>query len=248
MRLHVLSDLHLEFAPFTPLPVEAEAVILAGDIQPGRKGLHWALKTFPDRPVVYVLGNHEFYGHSLQKLTEDLREQARGTHVHVLENESLLLGEVVILGASLWTDFALNGDAEVAKAAAHVGINDYQRIRAGQRYSHLKPVDTSRLHFHTLRWLEGQISELKGKKLVVVTHHAPTGQSIPRRFNGHPLNPALASDLSEFLYRNPVRLWVHGHIHYPCDYVVGNTRVLANPRGYPMEWQNGFDPTLIVEV
>ena len=69
MRLHILSDLHLEFEPFTPPAVEAEAVILAGDVSTGRNGLKWALKTFPHRPVIYVIGNHEFYLCRWDKLT-----------------------------------------------------------------------------------------------------------------------------------------------------------------------------------
>ncbi len=68
MRLHILSDLHSEFEPFTPPAVEADAVILAGDVSTGRNGLKWALKSFPDRPVICVTGNHEFYGQKVQKL------------------------------------------------------------------------------------------------------------------------------------------------------------------------------------
>jgi hypothetical protein len=73
MRLHILSDLHLEFEPFTPPAVEADVVILAGGVGTGRNGLKWALRTFPDRPVIYVLGNHEFYGQKLQKLINALK-------------------------------------------------------------------------------------------------------------------------------------------------------------------------------
>jgi predicted phosphodiesterase len=76
MRFHVLSDLHLEFGPFNPPAVEADAVILAGDIHPGRNGLKWALATFPNRPVIYVLGNHECYGQTLPKLTMELHEES----------------------------------------------------------------------------------------------------------------------------------------------------------------------------
>jgi hypothetical protein len=83
MRLHILSDLHLEFEPFTPAAVEADAVILA-DVSTGHNGLKWALKSFPDRPVIYVLGNHEFYGQKVQKLTKELQEMAKGTNVHLL--------------------------------------------------------------------------------------------------------------------------------------------------------------------
>src|SRR6266404_799685 len=146
MRLHILSDLHLEFEPFIPPAVEADAVILAGDVGTGRNGFKWALKTFPDRPVIYVLGNHEFYGQKLQKLIMELREMAAGTNVHFLENDSFTIGDVVFLGATLWTDFALNGDPVMSEVVAQTGMNDYRRIRTLPRYSRLKPSDTRRLH------------------------------------------------------------------------------------------------------
>ncbi|MCX6930210.1 MAG: hypothetical protein NT154_44420 [Verrucomicrobia bacterium] len=82
---------------------------MAGDVSTGHNGLKWALKSFPDRPVIYVLGNHEFYGQKVQKLTKELQEMAKGTNVHLLENQACTIGDVLFLGATLWTDFALNG-------------------------------------------------------------------------------------------------------------------------------------------
>ena len=187
MRLHVLSDLHLEFEPFTPPTVEADVVILAGDVSTGRNGLKWALKTFPDRPVVYVLGNHEFYGQKLQKLIKELQELADGTNVHLLENGSFRIGDVVFLGATLWTDFALNGNPVVSEVVAQTSMNDYRRIRTLPRYSRLKPSDTRRLHMESRRWLEDQAFAHRGRKVVVVTHHAPSRESIPPAFAGRSL-------------------------------------------------------------
>jgi hypothetical protein len=248
MRLHILSDLHLEFEPFTPPVVEAEAVILAGDVSTGRNGLKWALKSFPDRPVIYVLGNHEFFGQKLQKLIKELQELADGTNIHLLENGSCCIGDVVFLGATLWTDFALNGNPVVSEVIAQTSMNDYRRIRTLPRYSRLKPADTRRLHVESRRWLEDQAFAHKGRKVVVVTHHAPSRESIPPAFAGDPCNPAFASDMSRFIVESEAQLWVHGHIHCCRDYTLGKTRVLANPRGYPMESRQGCDPGLIVEV
>jgi predicted phosphodiesterase len=248
MRLHILSDLHLEFEPFTPPAVEADAVVLAGDIHTGRNGLRWAVETFPDRPVIYVLGNHEFYGQTLQKLIEELRGMARGTNIHLLENDSLCIGDVVFLGATLWTDFALNGNPVVAEIVAQTTMNDYGRIQTPPHYSRLRPSDTRRLHIQSRQWLEEQLVGLKGRKVVVVTHHAPSRESVPPAFEGDSLNPAFASNLSRCVIESEARLWVHGHIHSCSDYTLGKTRVLANPRGYPSESHPGFDPGLIVEV
>jgi Icc-related predicted phosphoesterase len=247
MRLQILSDLHLEFEPFTPPEVEGDAVILAGDVSTGRNGLKWALTVFSDRPVVYVLGNHEFYGQKLQKLIAELREMARDTNVHLLENESCTLGEVTVLGATLWTDFALNGNPVVSEVVAQTGMNDYRRIRTLPNYRRLRPSDTRQLHAQSRKYLEDELLKLKGK-VVVVTHHAPSPDSIPPAFNGDAFNPAFASDMRRFITETGAKLWVHGHIHSPADYRIGDTRVLANPRGYPTESRQGFNPGLVVEV
>lgn len=207
MRLHILSDLHLEFEPFTPPAVDADAIILAGDIGTGRNGLKWALKAFPDRPVLYVLGNHEFYGQKLQKLIQELQELTRGTNVHLLENESRRIGDVVFLGATLWTDFALNGNPVLSEVVAQTGMDDYRRIRTLPQYSRLRPSDTRRLHLQSRRWLEEQAFSLKGQKVVIVTHHAPSRESIPPVFDGDPCNPAFASDLSRFVIESEAPLY-----------------------------------------
>jgi hypothetical protein len=195
-----------------------------------------------------VLGNHEFYGQKLQKLIKELQELADGTNIHLLENGSCSNGDVVFLGATLWTDFALNGNPVVSEVVAQTSMNDYRRIRTLPRYSRLKPSDTRRLHMESRRWLEDQAFAHKRQKVVVVTHHAPSRESIPPAFAGDPCNPAFASDMSRFIVESEAQLWVHGHIHYCRDYTLGKTRVLANPRGYPTESRQGFDPGLIVEV
>lgn len=248
MRLHILSDLHLEFAPFTPPATNADAVILAGDISTGRNGLKWAMATFPDRPVIYVLGNHEFYGQKLQKLIQELRAVARGSNVHVLEDECLTLDDVTFLGATLWTDFALSGDPVMAEVVAQTSMSDYRRIRTLPDYRRLRPSDTRRIHVRSRCWLEEQTLALRGRKVVVVTHHAPSIRSIPSRYEGDPCNPAFASELAPFVEKSGARLWIHGHIHSPSDYRLGATRILANPRGYPTESKLGFNPALVVEV
>ena len=240
MRLHILSDLHLEFEPFTPPHVEVEAVILAGDVSTGRNGLKWALKTFPDRPVIYVLGNHEFYGQKLQKLIKELQELADGTNIHLLENGSCCIGDVVFLGATLWTDFALNGNPVVSEVVAQTSMNDYRRIRTLPRYSRLKPSDTRRLHMESRRWLEDQAFAHKGRKVVVITHHAPSRESIPPAFAGDTCNPAFASDMSRFIVESEAHLWVHGHIHYLLRLHSGQNTCTGQPAGLSDGVPTGF--------
>ena len=110
MKLHILNDLHIEFEDFAPPVTDADVVILAGDIGLGIGGLHWADARFPNRPVIYVSGNHEFYHHDLV-LIEELKTQAPD-HIHVLNDDQVIIDGVRFLGSILWTDFALFGEAD----------------------------------------------------------------------------------------------------------------------------------------
>lgn len=248
MKLHILSDVHLEFADFCPSHPEADVSILAGDIDVGENGLKWIRENFGERPVVYVLGNHEFYGHALPILYKNLLQDSAGTNVHVLENAALELGGIVILGATLWTDFALDGDAVLAETIAAVDMADFKQIRHGAEYRKFRPSDARQLHAQSLQWLSEAIEKHAGKKIVVVTHHAPSPHSIDAKYLGNPLNPAFASRLDDFIGRHDIALWVHGHIHYCSDYHIGKTRVIANTRGYPGENTGGFNPALVIEI
>lgn len=248
MRIHILSDLHLEFAPFQPSNVAADVIVLAGDIHTGMKGLKWIRETFPTKPVVYVLGNHEFYGQKIPKLTDEIKAAAADSNIDVLENDRVEIGGVVFVGATLWTDFRLNGDVVMAEVTAQAGMTDFRRIRVTPSYRRFRPADARRFHRQSLEWLDQQTRAAQASKVVVVTHHAPSPRSIPERFRNDPLNPAFASNLEGFIASSNAQLWIHGHIHQSSDYVVGSTRVIANPRGYPGEIQIGFNPALVVEV
>ena len=107
MRFHVISDLHQEFGEVDVPRVDCDAVICAGDVSIKRNGLKWILRRFTVVPVVYICGNHEFYGENYPSLIWKLRDEARGTNVHVLEDEFVVMGGVPVFGCTLWTDLAL---------------------------------------------------------------------------------------------------------------------------------------------
>lgn len=248
MKLHILSDLHTEFAPFDWPGTAADVVILAGDTGVGKRGLEWAWRAIPETPVIYVTGNHEFYGQKIPRLVDELRQLAAGSNVRVLENESVVIGDVVFLGATLWTDFALDGNVPLATADAVTGMSDFRRIRVSPAYRRFHPRDARRFHERTVNWLTIAGRSFPGKKLVVVTHHAPSRRSLSPRYPADSLNPAYASNLEPLLEELGAGLWIHGHIHHASDYQLGKTRVIANPRGYPGENVSGFDPTLTIQL
>jgi hypothetical protein len=248
MRVRVLSDLHLEFADFRPPQVSADVVVLAGDIHVGVKGVAWARDAFPDLPVLYVLGNHEYYRGAIPRLLEKIRHEALGSNVHVLEEEALTVQGVRFLGCTLWTDMALvDGDPEIGIGASAATMSDFKLIRVSPKYRRLRPEDTIRFHHHSRRWLEQEL-QIPAPTRVVISHHAPLAESSHPDYAGERTNAAYASNLHGLVERTQPSLWIHGHVHYAHDYRVGTTRVVCNPRGYPGEMAEGFRPELVVEV
>lgn len=248
MKIQVLSDLHIEFEEFEYPSTDADVVVLAGDIHLGIEGVQWAKHAIPKKPIIYVLGNHEYYKNAYPKLLGKLEEEVKGSNVHLLENRQVTLDGVVFLGCSLWTDFRLFGDPKVAGYEANHQMNDYQHIKKSPQYSKLRSIDTAGIHHISLKWMRQEFMKHKGNDLVIVTHHAPSVQSVPPQFAGNILSAAFASDLEEDIQNSEAKLWIHGHVHTPVDYRVGRTRVLCNPRGYPHEPNPTFNPTLVVEI
>ena len=248
MRLHILSDLHLEFGTVRIPKTDADVVILAGDIHLGREGRKWARRHFADKHVIYVLGNHEFYRHSIPALTQNLKQESDGSQIHVLENDTLQLDGLTFLGCTLWTDFKLNDDSGTAMRFAEDTISDYSVVDFDQENRVLRAKDTARMHEESLAWLKAQLPKHDPSRTVVVTHHGPSPRSIPAHHASSPLNPAFVSKLDALVETSDVPLWVHGHTHHNVDYKIGSTRVLSNQRGYPDERVDEFEPGLVVEL
>jgi len=249
MRILVLSDLHLEFSSFPLDPPAVDVVVLAGDTHLGVRGVRWAAETFDGTPVIYVPGNHEYYRSAYPRLLSRMVEAARGSSVMVLDNDWTQIKGVSFFGATLWTDFLLTGDQELAMLECQNEVTDYRLIRINPSYRWITPRRTLTLHNSSVRWLGASLDRCSGPR-VVVTHHAPS----PRSFGEAgvpetPLSAGYASDLEPLVEASGAALWVHGHLHLSADYRVGRTRVICNPRGYPDESRvNGFDEQLIVEV
>jgi len=251
MRIRVLSDLHLEFQDWKPPPARADVVVLAGDIHSGANGIIWARKHFADAPIVYVPGNHEFYGNEMGAVLQELRRVAAAQDVQLLDGDSVTIHGVRFLGAILWTDFALYGsDAPTIERAlgyAEEVMADFRLIRL-RGSGLLSPQDTRDIHQRQTAFLAQQIAQPFDGATVVVTHHLPHVKSVHPKYQGDRLNPAFVSDLSA-LVREPVKLWIHGHTHESMDYEIKGTRVVCNPRGYlPQEPNPAFVANLIVSV
>ena len=247
MKIHVLSDLHTEFAPFHPPETDAEVVVLAGDVGVGTRGVPMIREWFPEKPVVYVAGNHEFYREAIPRLSEKIAVAAEGTRVHYLENRAVVIGGVRFLGCTLWTDFDVFGERVRCMAEAQVTMNDFRLIRTHPEYHRFGPAHARARHLHSVRWLMSALDEPFAGPTVIVTHHAPSLRSCNPEFRAHPITAAYVSDL-EWMMDGRAALWVHGHTHVCVDYEIGGTRVVANQRGYPHDAVKGFDPGRVVQV
>jgi predicted phosphodiesterase len=253
MRLNILSDLHLGQGGL-PLPTaDADLVVLAGDIARPAEAIAWAARI--GKPVLYVAGNHEFYGGSLAGTIARLKTLAEGTSVRVLDDEAVVIDGLRFLGSTLWTDFRLFGDGPARAEAQAQGqrfIRDFTRIFVDDAMSHPFSPDAAAQRFesHT-RWLGKQLAQPHHGPTVVITHHAPSPRSIHPRFAGSPINACFVSDAESLMGAERVALWIHGHTHDSFDYEVAGTRVLCNPRGYARDGVNEnacFDPDLVVEL
>lgn len=271
MKIQLASDLHLEILHsdwpgerlIEPSP-DADVLVLAGDIASGTDAFsifsEWQSQSEPI-PVIYVAGNHEFYGHLMEFKRGQMNKVASRHHIHYLENDSVEIGNVRFLGATLWTDYRLNPDASQAQQMERLerGLNDHKRIRTMRRF--FLPEDALDLHLDSRAWLAEELAKPRAGKTVVITHHGPHPQSVPARYANHPLRSGFVSDLSDMLLSPTAPdLWLHGHVHDRFDYTVGRTRVVANPAGYirnrqtvasvaDFEFENAdFDPRMVVEV
>ena len=248
MRIRVLSDLHLEFGDWYPPSAAADVVVLAGDIHKINRAVEWIKRHFADVPVIYIAGNHEFYGSNTSGVISKIRVSVADTSIRFLENEETEINGTVFLGCTLWTDFNQFGSPEDSASAAVKAMNDYRKIRVVPGYRRISGRDTAGFHRNSRRWLEEALLRNIGRDMVVVTHHAPSAQSLPPETAQEIVSAAYASCLDELVESSGARLWIHGHTHLSVDYQLGSTRVLSNQKGYPDQKNTGFVPDLIAEI
>lgn len=246
MRLWVFSDLHRDFGQsFDYLPPEGtDVIVAAGDIQDDE--LLVRLSRYA--PTVFVGGNHEFYNRCLPERLAELKSLSSDT-LHILENDQVIIGGVRFLGCTLWTDYGYN---PLAAETARRSMNDHRLIKwSKEPYQRFLPSHATKMHQASRAWLSERFAEPFDGKTVVVTHHAPSERSVAPKYAGQILNHAYFSHMDDMIEAAKPAIWVHGHVHSNFSYKIGETRVICNPRGYPL--RNGtenpeFDPQMVVEV
>ena len=248
MKLQLLSDLHNEcYRRVPPIPAsDSEVVVLAGDIGVGLDGLRWAGEQAArlGKPVLYVAGNHEFYGHDLALLQTMRTYAAMMDGLYLLEQDSLVFNDTRFLGCTLWTDYQAAGDPLQAMAVVAQGLSDHHEIRHGRR--RFSPQDALALHQQSRQWLEAELATPFTGNTVVITHHGPSLRCQHPRYPLDAFSTAFISDLAELV--GQADLWCFGHTHANLDVRVDGCRLVSNQRGYPREGVLGFDPARVVVV
>jgi predicted phosphodiesterase len=257
MKVKVASDLHLEFLnSFEEIPDlgTADILVLAGDIFPAKY-----LKTngklkdiylqFVDKcskdflHILYVFGNHCYYGYNYEGAKRKIKDNLPH-NFHILDNDTIKIGDWNFIGFTLWTDFRDENALEMMEAAQV--MNDYKVIRITPKYRKLNPTDTLNFHKDSKKYLLNQLQTLN-ENVFVISHHAPSYQSIPEQYKKN-ANGAYCSNLDALILNHPqIKYFIHGHTHNFFDYQIGDCRVICNPGGYPGQ-DTGFNPDLFFDI
>jgi predicted phosphodiesterase len=265
MKIQLLSDLHNEFLRHGKkvpdhrwsgvIPeTNADIIILAGDIDTGIKGAEWAIAESERlaKNIIYVLGNHEFYGYEYASLREKITGLCEGTGVHCLDPGVTIRDGVRFIGTTLWTDYKadISVPRDLAMYYIDVTLADHRRIkyRVGNSYRRFKPKDALAIHLRELNWLEKQLEISHPGKTVVVTHHGPHPVCQHPAFPVSEMSGAFHSDLGALIEKNDIDVWIYGHTHANLDRIIFDTRIISNQAGYPGENVGSFEAGFLVDL
>lgn len=262
MLIKFYSDLHLEFSEgkFDFLPESRydkdTLLLLAGDICLAKEPYNYisflerCSEQFPE--IIMIPGNHEHYRMDIN----DTIPRIKNDTVHlenfsIINNQSIVIGDTVIIGSTMWA--SMDNRDPLTIFDAEQNMNDYHEIYNGRYHGSYKKKKL--MVFHTMdmfdisrEFIFSEIRKHKDKKCVVMTHHAPSYESIDPKYRGT-RSGAYASDISIDILDTSPKLWIHGHCHNSVDYMIGDTRVISNPYGYyPNQLNPLFQPNMLIEI
>jgi predicted phosphohydrolase len=211
-HIQVCSDLHLEFGDILEtdfadilVPV-ADVLVLAGDIGNPYSLLFDAFLSYCSSHfthVLFVSGNHEYYGSTLEKTDKLIRGLfSKYDNLHYLNNSVFAYGDVVFVGTTLWSH--IPSDIDSYDSYDLFSIKDFS-----------SSVSNS-LFFRNLDFIHHQLALALayGKKCIVITHHAPSLQCISDQYHEDPTRCFFYTPLDDF-FSNPNLIgWIYGHTHY----------------------------------
>ena len=215
-------------------------------------------------PVMFLPGNHEYDGLDFDEAHIRLRETCERLGMIWLERETVVLAGVRFIGCTLWTDFDalanlspyLNLQAAdspltqqlQAREKAFRAANFY--LKKNHSFRHGLPVLADAIREEGIKsqdWLRTAIAAPFDGPTVVVTHFAPSLLSADPRYGLNAGTAGFCNSLDELLCS--ARLWLHGHLHCPANYVKNGCHVVANPLGYARKGEQiAFLPNLLITL
>jgi predicted phosphodiesterase len=257
--IQILSDIHLEYLQYgggyQVQPTGADILILAGDIAPAsmwpyqQQFFNTVANNY--QQVIYVAGNHEYYLCDMGPMNASLAQYLANTpNISVLYNMPKVIGDITFVGCTLWTNLGNNNPATYQ--AGFNATRDYQNICNNQTAGFfVTPGDTYNQFQTEYAFIQGCVEQATTNNVVVITHHAPSFDSIANGYTdaryGY-VNGLYATELSSYIEANPkIKYWIHGHTHQYKNYMIGNTNIICNPVGYTYE-TTGYVANLVITI
>lgn len=267
MKIKVISDLHLDINEDFPFVLNEKDIftIVCGDISADTKHtMSWLNQNLTQG--IFVAGNHMSYNnlnHSIEYFYS-LYQKAYPLNAPIsfMENQYKIIDDIVFVGGTLWTDYQLFGsqNQETSMQNALKCLNDFEysktNISGNLKEEPLLPLARITPKYcldvfnKTISFIDKVCNKFPNKKVVVITHHAPSIKSVPKTLKNKEYTPCFASHLDDFILNHPnIKLWCSGHIHSFSDYYIGKCRVVCNPRGYTKyNEETNFKENFIIEV
>lgn len=243
MIIRYVSDTHLDFSPLSlPIsPADKDTIlVVAGDIgnfSSSAITTKQHLETWSNqfKTVLFVCGNHDYYGSSLA-ITESAIEKwindQNISNLIFLNRKTHVIDGICFIGTTLWTDY--NNNDSHAKSIARASMADYHYIHNSTLSGDITPDELLKIHQQDKFFIfeEHKKAFEQGLKSIVISHHLPSFKSVHPFYASSMLNSAFASNMDNDIEHSDIDVWIHGHTHYCFDYILGNTKIKCNPRGY----------------
>lgn len=252
MKIQFMSDLHREFGVRKcPFVLFGDVVVLAGDIVTARnKGLLLGEFGNLDKPVIYVPGNHDFYGGDFNTEVENMKVyyDTIPKRVHVLSDDYLLLDGVHFLGATLWPNVKVSEEMFIKN-----GISDFVTYKGFPNISNISIDKVREANNKSTKYLDFMMGEIREKdpeaRIVVITHFPPSYQAQEEIFRDSNLGSYFYNDLDWLIEKHQPNYWIYGHTHGDLEWEHGKTKVITNQFGYlNYGTQKSFNIDRIVEI
>jgi len=261
VNVYVISDIHLEFydgaganAIMKKIAAqvnqfECNVVVIAGDLCPirwARQVLNEFAEMVPDSDILYVPGNHEFYGENYARINRDKLNiivwEDLNDRVFMLDRSTYSKNDVVFHGITGWIDESwqrIHFDEDMVEY-------DFYR----KRYSDFSQIKNFQLTLEKgksdFKWLCNQLNNYKEynariqeynvyQHQIVITHFMPCKEFIHPRFLKSKINNCFANDWKEKIKNLGVDYWIYGHTHDKSIKTENSTKFICNPVGYPHE-------------